>query len=348
MKCNNEKVSVVVPIYNMENSIYRCVESIENQSYKNIEIILVDDGSKDKSVEVCKKIENKFDNVKTIFKENGGVSTARNVGLKSSTGDWIMFVDPDDFLNENIIEKLINKCDKNVDISMCTCTAIDSYGEHICHFFKGDRIFENFEQKKDLYKQLMKMDYAQVGDKIYTAIGVPWGKLYNLKMIRQFNLSFDEDLRRVQDNIFNIEAFSNAKKISYIDEPLYMYNFEHMESFFKKYKKNYAEIFTAVRKAKYNCMKKYNLMDDEELYKFYVNEAIIGEANIMKQGIFNKDNSDSLGIKIKKAKELSNNECFNSFMNINGLKTIGTLKYKLYWLMLKLRLFYLIYLISQI
>ena len=100
---NNSKVSVIVPIYNaaeyLENNIY----SIINQTYRNIEIILVDDGSTDDSLEICEKVKSKDSRIKLISKENGGVSTARNEGLKKATGKWVMFMDPDDYLEVTII-----------------------------------------------------------------------------------------------------------------------------------------------------------------------------------------------------------------------------------------------------
>ena len=341
-------VSIIVPIYNMGDSIIRCVESIEMQTYKNIEVILVDDGSTDDSLLKCKELSNKYNNITFITKKNGGVSTARNIGIEKAIGKWIMFVDPDDYLSNNIVEKLYLQCNNSIDISICCCTAVESEKKTECHFFESNRIFETFEEKKDLYKQLMKMSHCQPKGKIFTAVGVPWGKLYRLDMIKRNHIIFDPKLKRVQDNVFNIEAFSSANMVSYIDEPLYMYSFSHMSTYFDEFRPDYSEIFTLVRIVKYNVMKKYKLLEDEELLSFYINESIMGEANIMKYGIFHKKNPLSYKRKIKKAIELSKLKCFNFFMDYSYLHYIDSIRYKFFWIFLKFRFFSLIYFLSII
>lgn len=112
----NFKISVIVPIYNVENYLKRCVDSIINQTYKNLEIILVDDGSPDHSSEICDNYAKIDDRVIVIHKNNGGLSEARNYGLRAATGDYIMYVDSDDYIEINSCEKLIENITDNVDI----------------------------------------------------------------------------------------------------------------------------------------------------------------------------------------------------------------------------------------
>ena len=102
----NEKISVIVPVYNVEKYIGECIKSIINQDYENIEIILVDDGSNDKSGEICDEYTLKDKRVKVIHKENGGVSSARNRGIESSTGEYIAFVDGDDYVTKDYVSYL--------------------------------------------------------------------------------------------------------------------------------------------------------------------------------------------------------------------------------------------------
>lgn len=346
MQANTGMVSIVVPIFNMEKCLKRCVDSILNQTYKNLEVILVDDGSEDESGKICKVYERENERVTAILKENGGVSTARNAGLDVAKGEWVMFVDPDDFLSRVIVEQLLSVCTSMTDIAICACTTLDGEKCVPCHFFEGNRVFVSNVEKKELHKQLMDMKYGQDGTKIYTAIGVPWGKLYRTSMLKEHQLTFNTALRRVQDNIFNTYAFTYAREIKYIDAPLYMYNYEHMSSYFAHFRSNYAQIFLEVRKAKYECMSNLGLLEDDDLYKFYVNETIVNQASIIKFGIFHRENPATLSEKLKFAREIGNLECFRVYMNFKGYRMINNMKYKSFWFALYIKFYYLIFLLS--
>ena len=114
------EISIIVPVYNVEKYLSQCIESIINQNYKNIEIILVNDGSTDKSGDICDSYSLKDNRIKVIHKKNEGVSIARNTGLKVATGEYIAFVDGDDFVHEYIYTKLINIINNSkYDLVMC-------------------------------------------------------------------------------------------------------------------------------------------------------------------------------------------------------------------------------------
>lgn len=170
-------ISIIVPIYNVEDCVEKCVDSILAQSYKNIEVILVDDGSKDKSGDICDKYQKKDKRVKVIHKENGGVSSARNIGLKTAVGVLISFVDGDDALEVSHIEKLYaDIIRKKADISICGFTR-----------FEGDNKTSVSETN---YSGLVTSSEAitlLLEGKIYAS---PWGKLYKKEVFD--GLSFDE------------------------------------------------------------------------------------------------------------------------------------------------------------
>ena len=105
----NDMVSIIVPIYNSEKYLHACLDSIVSQTYKNIEIILVNDGSIDKSGVICDEYSRKYNNIKVFHKENGGVSSARNLGIDNATGQYLAFVDPDDYIDANMYEILVEK-----------------------------------------------------------------------------------------------------------------------------------------------------------------------------------------------------------------------------------------------
>ena len=146
-KNKNEKISVIVPIYNVEKYLKRCLESILNQTYTNIEIILVDDGSTDNSGIICDKYAEKDERIIIIQKENGGLSSARNTGIDISTGEYLCFVDSDDYIENDMIEYLYCGIKKyNVDIAVCGFSIIYSNGRKKCITIpKNDIIYSKMD-----------------------------------------------------------------------------------------------------------------------------------------------------------------------------------------------------------
>lgn len=137
-----EKISIIVPIYNVEKFLPRCVESLVNQTYGNIEILLIDDGTKDNSAIMCDEYAKKYNNVKAFHKKNGGLSDARNYGIEKATGKYIAFVDSDDFVNKDYCKILYNNLIKNdADISICDFQI----------FTDTSRIDENKEEITNVY-----------------------------------------------------------------------------------------------------------------------------------------------------------------------------------------------------
>ena len=121
----NQKVSIVIPVYNVEKYIERCLKSILNQTLDSIEVIVIDDGSTDNSGKICDEFSTKYKNVKTFHKRNGGVSSARNLGISIAKGEYIGFVDPDDFIHVNMYKELYENAKKvNSDIAICSVNEI--------------------------------------------------------------------------------------------------------------------------------------------------------------------------------------------------------------------------------
>lgn len=163
------KISVIVPIYNVEKYLRRCIDSIINQTYKNLEIILVNDGSLDGSLDICKKYKKIDSRIKLVNKNNGGLSSARNEGLKIATGDYISFIDSDDWIKEDMYENLLNNAIKyNADISVGGVADLlekeDSY-EVIKSDFDGVHKIECISREEAIEKFLMEPWAAW--DKIY-------------------------------------------------------------------------------------------------------------------------------------------------------------------------------------
>ena len=203
-------VSVIVPVYNCEKFLKKCIDSIINQSYTDLEIILVDDGSTDKSGIICDSYREKDCRIRVIHKENGGVSSARNFGLDLAVGDYIFFVDSDDYLNHTCIQKLVLAQKQNkADIIVGNAIDVRENGSTIAN---GGISEGKLLKKDDAIYHFLKADY-------FTA--VCWGRLYCRSCIKF--LRFDEHMRIAEDGKFFLNAIENSESIFIIPEKLYYY-----------------------------------------------------------------------------------------------------------------------------
>lgn len=204
----NELVSVIVPVYNAEKTIKRCIESILTQNYKNLEIILVNDGSKDLSMTICQKFDDT--RIKLINQRNQGVSQARNTGLHYANGNYICFVDSDDYLDKNHIKVMYDTLvQDNVDM-----------------------VITNFYQitKKGIDKNIEIRNYSKcnIADCIYdvytnSMLNQPWNKLFKRIRIKQL---FSKDMSLGEDLIFNIDYINQIESISVINQYTYYYDLQ--------------------------------------------------------------------------------------------------------------------------
>lgn len=203
---NNDKISIIIPIYNCQDYIKKMMKSVLNQSYKNIEVILINDGSTDKSYEECKRI--KDSRIVIVNKENGGVSSARNAGINASTGKYITFIDPDDWVEENYIEYMYKKIlEYNVDI-----VAVGYYKEKSG---KSEKML-NFEDIILESKEALDMSSRYFFSSI-------WGKLFKKSLINKFKELFDEDLYYSEDTLAYCKLLKVADKVFWTSTPLYHY-----------------------------------------------------------------------------------------------------------------------------
>ena len=186
----NPKISVIIPVYNAELTLQRCVDSILAQTFTDFECLLIDDGSKDKSGEICDEYAIRDSRIKVFHKENGGVSSARNVGLDNATGEWIAFVDSDDWVGARYLGNLIAHYNSNPKIEL-----VISFSEYI---------FEN-ELRKDNYEpiQVDRADFQVLFYKYDMSWHTgPWAKLYSKRVIDRKALRFNEDMNIGEDAVF--------------------------------------------------------------------------------------------------------------------------------------------------
>lgn len=209
-------VSVIVPVYNAEKYIETCIKSIMDQTFKDIEIIIINDGSNDKSWSICERLANKDKRIKMYSIENNGVSNARNLGIRYSKGDRILFVDSDDYLSNNIVENLYNSMIfNNSDIAMCGYYKV--YEENI------DKT-STYEYKCKNYNGSIEGFVINILDYLYPPIlQSPCWKLFNRKIIIDNNLKFNINMDLGEDIDFVLKYLKYCKNITCTNEELYFY-----------------------------------------------------------------------------------------------------------------------------
>lgn len=201
-----KKVSIVVPAYNAEKTLRYCIESIQGQSYKDIEIIIVNDGSTDSTLSLAKELQRSDSRIVVESKSNGGVSSARNLGLKCATGTYITFVDSDDKLKPEMVDQLLKACDSDIVVS-------DVYQREIAKFGNGNT-YSAYYDLSDLRNEFSHLYESNFFNSVC-------GKLYKMQGLE--NIFFDEDVRIGEDLLFNFEAFKKAKRVATINYCGYVY-----------------------------------------------------------------------------------------------------------------------------
>jgi glycosyltransferase involved in cell wall biosynthesis len=190
-------VSIIIPIYKSEKYLRRCLDSILCQTYKEYEIILIIDGSPDNSIDICKEYSAKYQNIRYYEKENGGVSSARNMGLKYAKGNYVTFIDSDDFVSETYLSHLFSK---ETDLSVCGFIDMPSKRENIIS--RSNQIFS--------YKNINSLLSIHINSMHFKSV---WAKLFKTEIIKQYNLSFDTNIYFGEDSTFMLQYLQHCNSI---------------------------------------------------------------------------------------------------------------------------------------
>lgn len=199
-------VSVIIPMYNPGKELSKMINSLLCQSYTNLEILLIDDGSTDETKQICMNIVNNDERFSYHYQINKGVSAARNYGMKKARGEYIAFLDADDTIDANYFDVLVKTC-QNVDIAICNVSMEDCQGNSICLFTMQDQIITSDEA----------IDYLLMRKNINSG---PCAKLFRRTIIQQFRFP---DLRVYEDILFVLRAFSSAYKLGVTNKTTYHY-----------------------------------------------------------------------------------------------------------------------------
>lgn len=274
------KISVIVPVYNGEKYIGKCLENLINQTLDDIEIILVNDSSKDKTYDIIKKYVTKYKNIKLINKKNNeGVGAARNDGIKIASGEYIGFVDSDDIVDTNMYSDMYNLA-KNNNSDVVMCSYIRKHKNN------------SFEVRANINESIANYDRNIIVNKIIPTFVenieygyyYVWNKIYKKEFLNKNNILFKENLDFGEDWFFNLEVFDNVQKFSYINYPYYTYiTSNNNNSLSKNVSINRIKGYLKGREKSYYFINKYNLERKnidlrflEEIYT-YVNSIIISE-----------------------------------------------------------------------
>jgi glycosyltransferase involved in cell wall biosynthesis len=243
-------VSVIVPVYNCEKYISSCLDTLLNQTYTNIEIIIVNDGSIDGSEKIIKRYKERDNRIVYYYQKNSGPSAARNKGIQNSSGEYLVFIDSDDTVQKYYIESMLNKMiNSNSDLVTCGYKDISVYGILDCIDFQ-------FDNSVSIHT-FMDMVCKGTG-------GVIWGKLYKLEIIKKYNLEMDKNIFMSEDLVFVLQYASHSKSFASIKEYLYNYNRLNQNSISSNISISYMENYYLVCKHMENIFYSVN-MDERKM-----------------------------------------------------------------------------------
>ncbi len=310
-------ISIIIPMYNGEKYIQRCIESINNSFNKDIEIVIVDDGSTDNSLKICKEIANKCNNIYIYSQKNMGVSSARNFGISKANGEWITFVDADDIIIKSFGEETLN-C--NIDWIIYS------------KYFEEDKIVCNEFEKNQLKLAInnLKSQYNKMH------LNTVWSKLYRRAIINRNNIKFNDKLIHGEDMIFNLKYFECCKNIILKKKSVYCLC-SNEESATRKFQKNIIkndDIF----------LNEVNKLVDEKNYNIIVLNSLWICLN---QYFFHIDNTKNKKEKILELKEFVNLELYKKILkNLNKIEY--PLSRKCIFVLIKTHCYYIIFILFKL
>lgn len=289
------KVSVIIPVYNTKKYLRKCVDSVLAQTYDNLEIILVNDGSTDDSGALCDEIAKGFNNIIVIHKENGGLSDARNAGIAVATGEYTCFLDSDDWMDEECLEETLNEA-KISDADVVV------WGYHTDFYDENERIITSRDVIPAQFKSTDKVDENMDVDKLIGLCGYAWNKLYKTVVIK--GLEFVKGISLVEDILFNAEVMTENVKVSFINKAFTHYIQRQRETLGTKYYPDYLDLKKKAIKADeriLTCWHTPKEIIERFVCGMYLSVSWSMITNLLKSNASKKD-------KTNKIKELINNK----------------------------------------
>lgn len=329
---NKPKVSIIVPVYKTKNTLKKCMESLKNQTLKDIEIILVDDGSPDGSGDLCDSFL-KDDRVKVIHKENGGLSSARNAGLKIASGEYIGFVDSDDYVSDKMFQRLYERIiEDNSDICICAHFTEDINGNIKKHNFKN--IPNQLNREEILNYLILPLIGVHKKTECEKIDGFVCRNLYKKDIIKNYKFKSERHFF-AEDVIANLEIYSKCAAVSIVNECLYYYRY-NINSLTNKYRKDLHILLNNLLEFEMSFLINNNLFNQEKerLFSTGVKFVLFSIYNLKKGQLSWKDQINEclsifsetmLSMSIKEAKLSCYDLKMTIFIILCRLKMVRTL-----------------------
>ena len=291
---NKPKISVIVPVYNVENYLEECLNSLLSQTLRELEIICIDDGSTDNSLNILKKFQKKSDKIKVYSKNNGGLGSTRNIGLKYATGEYVSFIDSDDFIKNNTYE-CTYKLAKEKDLDMIMFKAIN-YDDNTNEFYETE--YYNMPFLETLVKNKV-FNFNDLGDKLLSIVVSACTKIYKKELIDKTGVTFPENLY-FEDNVFFFDLFLQSSRVFFYPEFLYIRR-RRRNSITQSGGIKYIDIIPITNNV-INIFKKFNLYDKyrQKLINFKISSIFLWfnrTNDEFKELFFNEIRIDLLKIK---------------------------------------------------
>lgn len=328
------KVSIIVPVYNVEKYLKRCVDSLVGQTLTDIEIILVDDGSPDNCPQMCDEFAKQDGRIKVIHKPNGGLSSARNAGIEASTGEYLGYIDSDDYAELDMFEKLYNcAVDNKVDFVMADYYRVSN----------GNRtektldIREGLYTKQDIANEIFPMLIMRESVDYGPLLSV-WHCIYNSEFIKQNNLYFDEEIKWSEDCIYSAILGYKANSFYYMKGQCFYNYIQNMGSISTSYKPLSWQVYCLMNKKLREFFENkpdFDFSRQLDLHMLYFACSVFSQLKFSNYSFWQK-------YKIKKA--VLNTPCFKDAMRNFKLSNVS-IKFKMVLWLMKHRLAFLLALI---
>lgn len=334
------KISFILPIYKVEQQLERCIKSVLNQDYDNIEVILVDDGSPDSCPAICDDFARQDHRIKVIHKNNEGLGMARNTGLQHATGDYVIFVDSDDYIESNMGSKLLDACLKNKShVTYCNYRRVDSRTGTTSDNIQKMR--KKFYQGKEVLEVLVGMlsnyDNTRLDGSVNMSV---WHSIYDLHFIKDNKILFKSEREYIsEDLMFHIDFLTHAKSVSFIDDVLYNYDY-NPTSLSEKYRPFIFNSSSLIYKHANSCLQSKGLENYHSFSDRYLLVISLYVINNYRK-FLDKDSYKDLVQKIVNDKVWRNEVQFSSYRKLSK-------KNKLYVFAIKHKAFRLLYLLQSI
>lgn len=340
------KVTVVIPVYNTKKYLEKCVDSITGQTFQNIEILLIDDGSTDGSAELCDELGEKDDRIRVIHKQNGGAATARNLGMDIAQGKYIMFIDSDDWLDSDAVETLVEHADEN-NVDVIRFGYVREFEDKQLvkrNTFLEERVYLD-DECLDVCRQILGLTGKELAYPENMNYLASCGfNMYKKELLQKSGVRFTP-IRKIGafvDGLFNFCVFMNVKRFEFIDKPYYHYRKTNETAATARYRVNYINrqiILFEILKSEAEKSSMWEFFKEA-----YNNRIVLCTMEIVFNALRNKT---SYYEKYKEIRCVLMNECFKKAYKQFDLKYMG-LKWKIYYFFIKHSMTLPTYMLSEI